>query len=157
MIGGLTKICVGVSLAIWEIPEGWRWFNYYIASASSGLSGLCMAWAHEICTADSEERAIVIGSMNEMAYVVQVWLPLLVWEQVEAPYYRKGFITIAVLSFAMMVTALVIKWFFARDSRINTIDGASEPVLEIEERTFDLGDESSEVKKVVGEQALVEK
>ncbi|CAG8971386.1 hypothetical protein HYALB_00006936 [Hymenoscyphus albidus] len=115
------------------------------------MHGICR-WAHEICTADSEERAIVIGSMNEMAYVVQLWLPLLVWEQVAAPNYRKGFITIAVLSFAMMVTALVIK-----DARMNTGHAVTEPVLEIEEMTLILVDESSGVKKVVVEEALVEK
>src|SRR5436305_2161 len=35
------------------------------------------SWAHEICASDNEERAIVVGSMNEMAYVLQAWLPLI--------------------------------------------------------------------------------
>ena len=35
---------------------------------------MCYAWAHEITTDDTEERALVGGSMNEMAYVVQIWL-----------------------------------------------------------------------------------
>jgi hypothetical protein len=34
----------------------------------------------------------VVGSMNEMAYVFQAWLPQVVWRQVEAPGYRKGFV-----------------------------------------------------------------
>ena len=44
-------------------------------------------WAHEICSDDNEERAIVTGSMNQMAYVVQIWLPLLIWQQIDAPMY----------------------------------------------------------------------
>lgn len=74
-------------------------------------------WAHEVCSASSEERAIVMGTMNEMAYVFQAWLPLLVWQQIEAPKYRKGFITATVLVAAMGVQALIIKWLVERDER----------------------------------------
>lgn len=53
--------------------------------------------------------------MNEMAYVIQAWLPLLVWRQVEAPQYRKGFITVAFLSAALIATALTIRLLYARE------------------------------------------
>jgi hypothetical protein len=53
--------------------------------------------------------------MNEMAYVVQAWLPLLVWQQVEAPKYRKGFVTVTFLSAALIVTALTIRVLHARE------------------------------------------
>lgn len=45
-----------------------------------GLSGLCFAWAHEVCAEDNEERALVTATMNEMAYVIQAWLPLVMWQ-----------------------------------------------------------------------------
>ena len=48
--------------------------------------------------------------MNEMAYVLQTWLPLLVWRQTEAPQYQKGFITVFVLSLLLILTALVLKY-----------------------------------------------
>jgi hypothetical protein len=55
--------------------------------------------------------------MNEMAYVFQAWLPLLVWQQVDAPQYQKGFITISFLSFALIVTAFVTKYLWKRELR----------------------------------------
>lgn len=67
------------------------------------------SWAHEVCTEDNEERAIVVASMNEMAYVLQAWLPLLVWQQVDAPQYRKGYITITFLSAALIATGFITK------------------------------------------------
>lgn len=42
--------------------------------------------------------------MNEMAYVFQAWLPQVVWQQVDAPQYRKGFITVTILSVALIAT-----------------------------------------------------
>jgi hypothetical protein len=72
-------------------------------------------WGHEICSDDNEERAIVIASMNEMAYVLQAWLPLIVWQQVDAPQYQKGFITVTFLSALLIFTAFLIKFLWRRE------------------------------------------
>jgi hypothetical protein len=32
-----------VSLAVWDIPVGWKWTCYYIVGCGYGLSGLIMA------------------------------------------------------------------------------------------------------------------
>jgi ACS family pantothenate transporter-like MFS transporter len=72
------------------------------------------SWAHEICSDDNEERAIVVATMNEMAYVLQAWLPLIVWQQVDNPRYHKGFVTISFLSATLIVTAFVIKFLHKR-------------------------------------------
>lgn len=115
IFGGCMNIVSSASLAVWDIPVKWKWACYILAGFGGGLSGLCFAWAHEICTHDNEERAIVVGAMNEMAYVLQAWLPLLVWRQVEAPQYRKGFITVTCLSAGLIATALVIRVLHARE------------------------------------------
>lgn len=47
--------------------------------------------------------------MNEMAYVLQAWLPLIVWQQVDAPEYRKGFITVTFLSVALIGVGIATK------------------------------------------------
>jgi len=115
VFGGCMNIICSTSLAIWDIPIKWKWACYILSGFGGGLSGLCFAWAHEICTHDNEERAIVVAAMNEMAYVIQAWLPLLVWRQVEAPQYRNGFITVAFLSAALIATALTIRLLYARE------------------------------------------
>ncbi|KAK2804086.1 hypothetical protein FQN51_002617 [Onygenales sp. PD_10] len=109
LFGSVINIMCSASLSIWDIPVGWKWACFILAGCSGGLSGLCMAWAHEVCSSNNEERAIVIGSMNEMAYVFQTWLPLIVWQQVDAPRYHKGYITSMVMSSALIVTALTIR------------------------------------------------
>lgn len=103
IFAGIWNIIVYVSLAIWDIPRAWHWACYVLTGLSSGLSGLQYAWAHEICADDNEERALVVGSMNQMAYVVQAWLPLIVWRQTDAPEYRKGFITVAFIGGPLLI------------------------------------------------------
>lgn len=86
------------------------------------------SWTHEICSDDNEERALVVGTMNELAYVFQAWLPNVVWQQVDAPEYRKGFITVTILSVILIITTFAIcgfeKWEKAEkqlqdDSRVD--------------------------------------
>ncbi|KAJ5965169.1 Major facilitator superfamily domain general substrate transporter [Penicillium vulpinum] len=115
IFGACINIVSYVSLAVWDIPMGWKWTCYIISGAGYGLSGLLMAWAHEICSEDNEERSLVIGSMNEMAYVFQAWLPLVVWQQVDAPEYPKGFITVTILSVILIIGTFGVRFLHKRE------------------------------------------
>jgi len=97
IFGGLVCIVCYSSLAIWDIPVAWHWACYILASMGTCISSWCIACAHEICSDDNEERATVIGTMNESGYIFQAWLPLVVWQQIDAPRYYKGFVTSACL------------------------------------------------------------
>jgi ACS family pantothenate transporter-like MFS transporter len=67
----------------------------------------------EICSADAEERAIVLGIMNAFGYAVNAWLPYLVFPAVDAPEFHKGFIFSSVMFVAQAgITWLV--WFMHR-------------------------------------------
>jgi len=115
VFSGIVNIIVYVSLTIWNIPDGWKWTCFFLAGFGGGISGLTFAWAHEICKYDNEERAIVTGAMNEVAYVFQAWLPLLIWQQVEAPVYKKGYATMIFIAVALIATALLIRYLHGRE------------------------------------------
>ncbi|ORY68279.1 major facilitator superfamily transporter [Pseudomassariella vexata] len=130
VFSGVVLIILNTSLAIWDIPVGWKWACYILGMIGGGISGLTFAWAHEICGEDNEERAFVVGSMNEMAYVMQAWLPLLIWQQVEAPRYQKGFITMVFFAAGMALTALTIRYLHRRE-KAQKVKG--EEAAEVEE------------------------
>ncbi|KAI1100163.1 MFS general substrate transporter [Jackrogersella minutella] len=115
VFSGVVNIITNTSLAVWDIPLGWKWTCYIIGSIGGGISGLTFAWAHEICSDDNEERALVVGAMNEMAYVVQAWLPLIIWQQVDAPQYHKGFVTMVFIAAGLIVTSLTIRVLHHRE------------------------------------------
>lgn len=56
--------------------------------------------------------------MNEMAYVLQAWLPLIVWQQVDAPEYQKGYITVSCLSLLLIITTFVVRAYDHRDRSV---------------------------------------
>lgn len=109
IIGACMNIVCYSSLAIWDIPVSWKWACYILAGFGGGLSGIIFAWTAEICADDREERALVSATINEMAYVVQTWLPLIVWQQVDAPEYHKGFITASCISATLIISTLVTR------------------------------------------------
>ncbi|PGH19020.1 hypothetical protein AJ79_00054 [Helicocarpus griseus UAMH5409] len=111
---GILNIAVNISLAVWDINVGWKWACYCLGLLGVGLSGIAFAWAHDICTDDNEERALVVAFMSTFAQVVQTWLPLIIWQTVEAPQYRKGFISSVFIAVLMMGCALTIRWLQRR-------------------------------------------
>lgn len=115
VVSAIVLIVVHASLAAWDIPTWWHWTCYILAGFGGGVSGLCFAWAHEICNDDLEERALVTGTMNEMAYVFQAWLPLLIWKQVEAPKYRKGMVTMIGLNIGLIAAAFAVRHLHHRE------------------------------------------
>ena len=68
-----------------------------------------ISWANEICTDDNEERALVLAVMNTGVQVVATWLPLIVWQQVEAPRYHKGFVTASCMGGVAIIMIVLIK------------------------------------------------
>jgi len=129
VFSGFVNIVVSSCMAVWDIPDSWKWACFILIGLTPGISGIFFAWAHEICSADNEERALVTATMNKMAYVVQAWLPLLIWPQVEAPRYPKGYITMAVFGAGLMITALVTRWLdhWERAEKARQTKGRVEP------------------------------
>lgn len=124
VFSGMLSIVVYSSLAAWNIPDGWKWACFILVGFGGGISGLTFAWAHEICGDDNEERALVTGAMNEMAYVFQAWLPLLIWKVTEGPRYPKGYITMVFFGAGLAATALVIRVLHRREVRAKQLASA---------------------------------
>lgn len=97
---------VGFTFFRFTAPGKQRLLSTENSSKTFAANVRIVRWAHEICADDNEERAIVVASMNEMAYVLQAWLPLLVWPQIDAPEYQNGFTTVTVLSVALICVGI---------------------------------------------------
>jgi ACS family pantothenate transporter-like MFS transporter len=132
LFSGLVLIVAYTSLAVWNIPDNWKWACFFLLGLGGGISGLTFAWAHEICKDDNEERALVTGTMNELAYVFQAWLPLLIWQQVEAPKYRKGYITMVAIAVGMIGSAFLVRYLHRRDMRKKELESEDVPHQETE-------------------------
>ncbi|KAF7886821.1 uncharacterized protein EAF02_003468 [Botrytis sinoallii] len=89
-------------LAIWPKSVKLKEFAF-LTDGVQIMTAVFYAWANEICAGDSEERAIVISSMNGLQYAVAGWLPIVIFPQTEAPTFRRGFPA----TFGFVITALL--------------------------------------------------
>lgn len=112
-LGGFAALL----LAIWSIPNGLKWFAFLLQRAAVPYGPLSMSWANEICGADAEERAIVIGIMNSLGYAFNAFVPLLTYPQVDAPRFRKGFIYTTVAFGAQAVITASVATMQRRDRK----------------------------------------
>jgi ACS family pantothenate transporter-like MFS transporter len=117
--GLFSSLC----LAIWNIPTTLHWFAYFISRAAVPYGPLSMSWANEICGADAEERAVVLGVMNASGYAVNAWLPLLTYPVVEAPRFKRGFcFSVGAFGVQFFVTGLVA-WLWRWEKRGAVVKG----------------------------------
>ncbi|KAJ9615935.1 hypothetical protein H2204_014255 [Knufia peltigerae] len=109
---------IWISLLVWNIPKGWLWFCYIVMQQGIALVPLNLIWVNEVCSHDTEERALIIAVVNTIQYVQGAWLPLLIWKVTDAPEYKKGFPT--AIAFTAVVTGVIflIRHLANRDNRL---------------------------------------
>ncbi|KAI0132616.1 major facilitator superfamily transporter [Xylariales sp. AK1849] len=112
-LGGFAALC----LAIWNIPDGLKWFAFLLQRAAVPYGPLSMSWANEICGGDAEERAVVIGVMNTLGYAFNAWVPLLTYPQVDSPKFTKGFIYSTVAFGAQAIITGIVAFMYKRDQK----------------------------------------
>lgn len=59
----------------------------------------------------------MLACMNMMNNVLTAWLPLIVWKQVDAPRYHKGFITASCTSALFVAVSATVAILQKRDNR----------------------------------------
>ncbi|KAK9422783.1 putative Major facilitator superfamily transporter [Seiridium unicorne] len=113
LLGGFASLV----LAIWYVPDGLKWFAFLLQRASVPYGPLSMSWANEICGADAEERAVVIGVINSLGYAFNAWVPILTYPQVDSPMFRKGFIFTTVAFGAQALITAAVAYMYKRDQQ----------------------------------------
>ncbi|KAG7661916.1 uncharacterized protein J8A68_004567, partial [[Candida] subhashii] len=106
-------------LAIWDIPEGAKWFAFCLQYFGWAMAPVLYAWQGDICRKDIRERQVVLVSMNMLAQQSTAWIAVLVWRTVEAPRFLKGFTFTACSGVALCIWTLVVLWFYKRQERAN--------------------------------------
>ncbi|KAH6970946.1 major facilitator superfamily domain-containing protein [Ilyonectria sp. MPI-CAGE-AT-0026] len=64
---------------------------YWLSNIGLGAGPLILSWINEICSDDTEKRALLVAMANDFAYVVQAVAPNFVWKTTDFPAARKGY------------------------------------------------------------------
>ncbi|KAI5954584.1 hypothetical protein KGF54_002359 [Candida jiufengensis] len=116
----LNVIC-NLLLAIWNIPEGAKWFAWCLQYTSWSASPVMYSFQGDICRMDSRKRSVLLVLMNTIAQAFNIWISKLIWPTVEAPRYLKGFTTTTAISFSLILWTLVVLYFYKKQERSNAL------------------------------------
>jgi ACS family pantothenate transporter-like MFS transporter len=90
---------------------------YWLSNLGGGAGPLILSWINEICSDDTEKRALLVAAGNDLAYVVQAVAPNFVWKTTDFPRARKGYTWSVVLQVLLIVWTAAIQGLLWRDRR----------------------------------------
>ncbi|KAJ5329304.1 hypothetical protein N7452_009694 [Penicillium brevicompactum] len=90
---------------------------YWLAKVGEGAGPLILSWINEICSDDTEMRALLVAMANDLAYVVQAVAPNFVWKTTDFPRAAKGHTYSIVLQVLLILTTGLIQLLLWRDKK----------------------------------------
>ncbi|KAJ6095703.1 hypothetical protein N7486_006449 [Penicillium sp. IBT 16267x] len=128
-IASLGCLFSTLCMIIWNIPKGLQFAAWYILGLSGCLSPILYSTVNTVVKDDSEERALILGSMMTFGYSFQIWVPLLVFPtsgHYGAPQWIKGWPVAFVFYFLLWVGFITSLVIHRRDQRKNATLMASD-------------------------------
>ncbi|KAJ5946510.1 allantoate permease [Penicillium verhagenii] len=90
---------------------------YWLSYIGNGAGPLILSWINEICSADTEKRALVIAMANDLAYVVQAVAPNFVWKTTDFPAAKKGYLWTIILQVLLIIVTAAIQYLLWWDKK----------------------------------------
>ncbi|KAI0173541.1 MFS general substrate transporter [Hypoxylon sp. FL1284] len=113
----VTQIVSEAMLVAWDLGKPAIFFAFYIAGTIQSLFPIIVSWTHQVCSADAEERAIVIGALNSIGLAQGTWWNQVFVPTVEAPRFYRGYRAGLAASLALSAWLPVVVWFTRRQER----------------------------------------
>ncbi|KAI5954582.1 hypothetical protein KGF54_002357 [Candida jiufengensis] len=117
VISQILNLTGNLMLAIWDLPEGAKWFAWCLQYFSWSAAPVVYAFQGDICRFDHRQRQVLLVSMNIIAQTFSIWISRLIWPTVEAPRYLKGFSTITAFTFMLIVWTILVLYLYKRQER----------------------------------------
>ncbi|KAF6514592.1 hypothetical protein HZS61_005726 [Fusarium oxysporum f. sp. conglutinans] len=107
----------GTSFTVPEINNYGRKVVYWLSNIGHGAGPLILSWINEICSADTEKRALIVAVANDLAYVIQAVVPIFMWKTTDFPAARKGYTYSTILQVLLILETAFIQLLLWRDRR----------------------------------------
>ncbi|KAI5480330.1 hypothetical protein MNV49_000905, partial [Pseudohyphozyma bogoriensis] len=109
---------IGAAMFLISIPFS---FGYGLLADYTGKRWFWMAFGETLaivpCHENAQERAFICGATNALFYMVNAWLPILIFPQTTAPRYKKGFYVTWAFVIVSVPLICFTQWMFVRQTR----------------------------------------
>ncbi|KAJ5518366.1 Major facilitator superfamily domain general substrate transporter [Penicillium expansum] len=135
-----------VILAIWDVPEGAKWFAYSVQYSAVAVSSVLYGWVNVLYRDSPEERAIVLVLATAISTMWTCWIPLFTYPTVEGPRFIKGYPFSAVMTVCLVAMTFVIRYTYGPNGEKN-ITHANDSIDSEDESTGTIGVSTTEGAK----------
>lgn len=111
MFAALVALTGTIILSVWPednisaMMTGW-----ILTFLETGAGALFIAWINEVCAYSVEDRVLIIGLVETIAFTFSAWVPLLAYNTAESPHFSVGY-QLAAMFFALeLLLTLVIAY-----------------------------------------------
>ncbi|GAA5859579.1 hypothetical protein JCM8547_006150 [Rhodosporidiobolus lusitaniae] len=101
-----------------HVCVGGVFFAFYLAGVSYAGQASNFSWANDICQDDSQERSLILASMNMWSSATNAWWSILLFPADHAPRWERGMVSIIVLCPILALLTLLARYLQLRDQRL---------------------------------------
>jgi ACS family pantothenate transporter-like MFS transporter len=116
IVGASLQLVTAILLLVRNLPDAGIFTAYYISGSSFIVNPIMYGWANAICqrNGDDAARSMVLYTMNLAGQVLYTWWGIVLYPATDAPYWKKGSITMIVVCFVFVGASLLVRWVSCR-------------------------------------------
>jgi ACS family pantothenate transporter-like MFS transporter len=112
IVAGCLQLIVAVLLLIPNLPTAGVFFAFYLSGTSYIVNPVIYGWASVICqrTGDDAARSVILYIMSMVQSILYTFWGIILYPATDAPYWKKGYITMIVVIFAFFGATAAVNW-----------------------------------------------
>ncbi|KAI1548452.1 ProP Permease of the major facilitator superfamily [Pyrenophora tritici-repentis] len=121
IVAGVLQLLVAILLLVPTLSTAGTFFAFYLAGTSYMVNPIMYGWASVICRrgGDDASRSVILYIMSMVQSILYTFWGVALYPATDAPYWRKGCITMIVVVFAFFGTTAAMQWL---DKRTENLD-----------------------------------
>lgn len=112
ILAGLLQLLVAILLLIPSLPTAGVFFAFYLSGTSYIVNPILYGWASVILQrgGDDASRSVVLYAMSMVQSILYTFWGIALYPATDAPYWKKGYITLIIVVFAFFGTTAAVQW-----------------------------------------------
>jgi ACS family pantothenate transporter-like MFS transporter len=112
ILAGCLQLIVAVLLLIPNLSTPGVFFAFYLSGTSYIVNPIMYGWASVICQrkGDDATRSVTLYIMSMVQSILYTFWGIALYPATDAPYWKKGYITMIVVVFAFFAATAAVNW-----------------------------------------------
>lgn len=111
VLAALLQLISAIMLLVPSLPFAGTFFAFYLAGTSYIVNPVSYGWANIVLqrSGDDAARSVILYGMNAFQTCLYTFWGIALYPASDAPYWKKGYITMIVVVFSMLVFLLLVQ------------------------------------------------